>query len=104
MPHAQPVNNVPALPNTNSEITIKENVSAQIADDLNFDLMEILNEFNDNADEDQMVLVATQVEMQQQNSTMKAAMYRKNHAPTSSVTPMFNNCKFGSIGTINIVC
>ena len=69
-------------------------------DDVNFDLMEIINEVND----EELMLAATQMETEYQThkSTSKTAVIRKQAGPPEMAASPFAHCRIGSIGTINI--
>ena len=66
-----------------------------------FDLMEIVSEF-EGVNDDQLVPVATQIENASTTSLTKAAIMKKNSPKLPPLTPTFNNCTFGNIGTLNI--
>ena len=70
------------------------------SEDFNFDLSEIIKEFEGKNDDDKaLVLAATQIE--NQVTTMKTAVYKRG-SPQQKQFPTFTNCKFGNIGTLNI--
>ena len=65
----------------------------------NFDLMEILAEFQNNNDNDDLILAATQSESQLQVNMGKATNMSKTIMARREA-PTFTGCTFGSIGTI----
>ena len=67
--------------------------------DMDFNLMEIINEVND----EDLMIAATQMEKEYENRVMstKTAVVRRNQSSDVATNP-FSNCKIGSIGTINI--
>ena len=68
-------------------------------EELNFDLMEIISEVND----DELLLAASQMEADYDKkvTTNKMAFIKKTTPPEMSASP-FAHCRIGSIGTINI--
>ena len=69
-------------------------------DEVNFDLMEIISEVNN----EDLMLSAMQMETEYQShkSTSKTAVIKKQEAPPEMAASPFVHCRIGSIGTINI--
>ena len=69
----------------------------------NFNILQLLSDVTE-SDED-LILAATQMEAQlSENSTnvTKTSMFAKKSSPKENQMAMFQNCKFGNIGTLNI--
>lgn len=74
-------------------------------DTVDFDIMEMLSEFQNDNDENEMVLAATQCEKQlETQATMKSktTAILKKSSPKLPLQQTFQNCTFGTIGTLNI--
>ena len=85
----------------NAVVPFQQQPTAQNQEVVDFDLMELLSEFNEQNDND-LVMAATQVENQMEVTTTKSAVFVRNSPKKALSNPTFNNCKIGSIGSINI--
>ena len=105
------VNQLTAIPQPHTLDTalVPMQPAQQEDQDPNFDLVEILADFQNDHDNEDLVLGATQYEALVENgataiatnTTSKTIISKKIPSPKKQ-TPTFNTCRFGSIGTINI--
>lgn len=73
------------------------------AGEFDFDLAELVAEFQeDNDGEADMLLAATQMERNPVSTKMQTTMMIRKSSPKVGATPTFQNCRIGHIGAINI--
>ena len=92
---------VPYEANQNEVHIAQEQQEVQSSSDFNFDLLQMIT---DAEDDEQLVMAATQVENQmcenKSTTSLKMALMSKRNSPRRP--QVFQNCTFGSIGTLNI--